>query len=93
VDEVLAWLADHGPAGVEYPIQVYLVCQQVLDALAARQPAVQQAADAALQAGHALLVEHCNNIRDEELRRQFISNLPFNQALHEAWLARSSPHQ
>jgi tetratricopeptide (TPR) repeat protein len=33
VDEILAWLTAHGPAAVEFPIQVYLICYKILRAL------------------------------------------------------------
>jgi adenylate cyclase len=84
VDEIEAWLAEQGVSGIEYPVQVYLACYHVLDALAAGSPALRGRAEAVLQAGYDLLITRRDAIGDDRARRQFMENIPFNRVLYEA---------
>jgi len=87
VEEILTWLADHSPDGIEFPVLVYLSCYQVLAATSAGPEDIQRAR-AVLEAGHALLQQRAGQIQDEVIRRQFLEQVPFNRALLEAWEAQ-----
>jgi tetratricopeptide (TPR) repeat protein len=64
----------------EFPIWVYLTLFQLL-AMAGDQRRAQQV----LQGGYQLLQERANRIQDESLRQQYLSRVPFNRGLLEAW--------
>lgn len=89
VKEILANLAEHGEDGIEFPIQVYLRCYLVLNAITQRSEHTVEQAATVLAAGHALLMARANRLRSEQLQQQFLNNLPFNRELHTLWLARS----
>jgi len=83
-EEILAWLAENSPDGIEFPVLVYLSCYRVLEAASTRLKDEQRARDV-LEAGYALLQQRAGQIQDEAIRRQFLENVPFNRALLEAW--------
>jgi tetratricopeptide (TPR) repeat protein len=85
VAEIQAWLAANGATGVEFPVQVYLVCYRVLRAAAAFDAAYAQQAAAALASGHALLQERAARIPDDQLRAQFLTNIPYHRELLRGW--------
>lgn len=73
VEEILAYLEAHTLEGADEPLRIYLTCYHVLTACQnARAPAV-------LQAAHTLLQTQAAQIEDEELRRRFLTNVPFNE--------------
>lgn len=74
VDEVLAWLAAHGPAAVEFPIQVYLNCYKILRALGDHVPAGLERRQGdcghdGIDAGRWLEISH-HQILDKTFRRE-----------------------
>jgi predicted ATPase len=78
--EMLAGLEANGPAGVEYPVQVYLACYRALAATGAAE------AGRVLEAGHALVLERAGRLEDEPaLRERFMRAVPFNAALEAEW--------
>ncbi|MDX1521545.1 MAG: hypothetical protein R3264_07950, partial [Anaerolineae bacterium] len=85
-EEIVAWLDEKGPGGIEYPLQVYLTCYQVLTA--AGEP-WQRAADL-LQKAHTMLMEQAGDITDRELRRSFLENVAANREIRRLWSAARS---
>ncbi len=81
VEEILAWLTANSPDGIEFPVMVYLICYQVLQAAAGNDMEALARARAVLQEGYKLLQERANRIQDEALRRQFLEKVPFNRDL------------
>jgi len=87
VSRVLHWLESSGQHGVEYPVQLYLIAYQVLQERAQRMPEYEKEALRVLDKGHTLLQDRAAGIQDVDIRRQFLENVPFNRALHDAWRA------
>jgi len=85
VEAALAWMEEHGPASVEYPLHVYLSAVEIF--AAAGQP---ERAREALSTAHALLTEQASRISDEDARRTFLENVPVHRAIRER-MARSTP--
>ncbi len=83
IEEILAWLTENSPNGIEFPVLVYLSCYQVLAATSVGADDDQRARDV-LEAGYQLLQKRAGQIQDEAIRRQFLENVPFNRALLEA---------
>jgi len=73
--QALNELAEYGPEQVEYPVQVYLLCVQVL------RSAGDPDADLALKSGLGLLKQQTEAIQDEDFRRAFLERVPFNRQL------------
>ncbi|MBN1922944.1 MAG: tetratricopeptide repeat protein [Anaerolineae bacterium] len=86
VQEILSWLAENSPDGIEFPVWVYLTCYQVLSA-SGTAPETQTRAREILGVGYQLLQKRAGQIQDEAIRRQFLEQVPFNRALLEAWKA------
>ncbi len=93
-DEILDWLAENDSDAVELPIQVYLICSQVLQAaataVAGGQDLAQRAAQT-LNTGYDLLQARAVKIGDASLRRQFVQNVPYNRELARLWLLHHAP--
>ena len=87
VEGILAWIEANGADRIEYPVLVYLICYQVLEACARQRPAERTRARAVLQQGVALLQRRAAAITDPGLRQQFLENVPFNRELMAAWAA------
>ncbi|MCB8944843.1 MAG: tetratricopeptide repeat protein [Ardenticatenaceae bacterium] len=85
VTAVLAWIEAHGVEGVEYPMQVYLTCYQVLHELAKEEPAMLARAQAVLATAHKHLESQAEAIKDAEQRMQFLLHIPYNRAIMAAW--------
>ena len=58
------------------PLWVYLTCYQALSSNGEADLAKQS-----LQAGDVILQQRAAQIQDEQLRRQFLENVPFNREL------------
>ena len=82
VEEILAWIESNDVEGIEYPLQVYLTCYQVLQATL---DGALARADTILLTAHTMLQEQAAKIKDEALRRQFLQNVPFNREIMAAW--------
>ncbi|MGB0386976.1 MAG: tetratricopeptide repeat protein [Ardenticatenaceae bacterium] len=92
VEEILAWIEINGVEGIEYPLQVYLTCYQVLQASADDETEVGQLAARAetiLVTAHTLLQEQAAKIKDEALRRKFLENVSFNRQIQTIWEAKN----
>ncbi|HEY75230.1 MAG TPA: tetratricopeptide repeat protein [Thermoflexia bacterium] len=81
-EEALAWMEEHGPASIEYPLHVYLSAAEIFTA-AGRQGKAREVVSAA----HALLMEQAGRISDEDARRTFLEDVPVHRAIRE-WAAR-----
>jgi len=87
VEQIVAWIDANGPEGLELPVQVYLICHDVLRQAAEQDAAAAEAAQLILEAGHDLLRQRASRINDPTLRRQFLEQVPFNARLQSAWAA------
>jgi tetratricopeptide (TPR) repeat protein len=85
VEEILAWIESNGVEGIEYPLQVYLTCYQVLQATSEDHSEALARADTILLTAHTMLQEQAAKIKDEALPCQFLENVPFNREIIEAW--------
>lgn len=84
VSAILDWVAAHGSAGLELPVQVYLICYETLETAVANEPTLRPQRDAVLRAGLDLLESRAERIHDARLREIFYANVPFNRALRLA---------
>jgi predicted ATPase len=78
VEEILIWIEDHGIAGIEYPLRVYLTCTDVLVSVGQTARAVN-----IIRTAHALLLEQASRISDEVTRRAFLENGPLHHEVRE----------
>jgi tetratricopeptide (TPR) repeat protein len=86
VVQILSGMKAKGAAGIEFPVQLYLICYQVLEALSRHQPQFLPAAHAALEDGHRYLMDRAERIKDARIRHQFLQSIPFNRELRGLWL-------
>jgi class 3 adenylate cyclase/predicted ATPase len=87
VEEILAWIGANGTEGIEYPLQVYLTCYQVLMAKTTHEPSAAERAKALLTQAHAALLERASGISNEVLRGKFLQNVKTNREIMSAWKA------
>jgi tetratricopeptide (TPR) repeat protein len=85
VHDILAWIESYGSDGIEYPLQVYLTCHQVLSSTADGDQAALQSAHDILSKAHAALQEQAAGISDEALRHKFLENVRTNREIVNAW--------
>jgi len=85
VHKILGWIERHGITGIEFPGQVYLVCWQVLQTLAAGQRIAEMQADAVLAAGYQCLKERAERVEDAQFRRTLMQNIPFHREIVRLW--------
>jgi class 3 adenylate cyclase/tetratricopeptide (TPR) repeat protein len=78
VDEILTFLEENKLRSVA-DMRVYLICYQVLKA------ASDPRAEAVLDVAHSLLQERAAKIPDEQLRRSFLENVPYNWEILAAY--------
>jgi hypothetical protein len=90
VQDILSWIDVNGLEGIEYPLQVYLICYRVLQATAQGDPAAIERAQKVLTVAHTALMERANSIGDEALRLKFLENVKTNREIIAAWQARVS---
>jgi tetratricopeptide (TPR) repeat protein len=89
-DEILSWIDENGTDGIEFPVQVYLICYRILRKISKENKSLMKIADSALKAGQTLLQDRANRIQDETLRRHFLENVPYNRDLLAAWKSTHS---
>lgn len=89
--QIITWIGQNGPDGLELPIQTYLICYDVLHRATGGDPAAEATAQIILADAHALLLRRAGRIKDDGLRRRFLEHGPFNRRLLEAWEAANSP--
>ncbi|MCE7982281.1 MAG: hypothetical protein DYG89_13885 [Caldilinea sp. CFX5] len=82
VTQILRWIDNHGIEGIEFPIQLYLTCFEILQATG---DATQ--ASPVLAAGYQLLQERAAKLQDQQLRQRFLQVVPFNRQLTNLYLA------
>jgi tetratricopeptide (TPR) repeat protein len=85
VAKILTYIKGKGTDGIEQPVLVYLICYQILSAAAKDNLALTTQAQSILNEGYMLLEKRRSLLNDEEMQRRFISQVPFNRELHEAW--------
>jgi len=86
ISQILSWIEAKGTEGIELPVLVYLICYQVIQALAKTDSHLLIDARVILEAGHALLEQHALRIQESDLRQQFIEKVPYNRMLQAAWI-------
>ncbi len=87
-EEVVDVIDQHGITGVEYPILAFHACYEAFSSRALADPEFSERATKMLERGHNILLEHAALINGESARARFLHDVPYNRALHEAWLAR-----
>ncbi len=87
-EEILAWIETNGTDGIEYPLQVYLTCYQILNKAANGDATAIKRADTILSAAYTSLMEQAAGISDETLRRSFLENVNANKNIVAAWEAK-----
>jgi tetratricopeptide (TPR) repeat protein len=85
VAEITAWVRANGMVGVEYPLEVYLTCYQILTALPTATPADHQQARTLLTTAYEALMKQADGISDKALRLSFLEKVKTNQAIVDAW--------
>jgi len=88
--EALDWMATNDPARLEYPVQVYWICSQILLANTAHRPDLGRRGQKALASGHSILTDQAGRLLDENYRKMFLERVPFNRDLLAAWQAEAS---
>jgi class 3 adenylate cyclase/tetratricopeptide (TPR) repeat protein len=78
VEETLAWIDEHGVAGIDYPLRVYLTAGDVLYAVGQPEHAAE-----VLLAAQSLIEERAVRISDEATRQSFLEQGPLHQQLWE----------
>lgn len=81
VNDSLAYLESHTPAGADDPIRVYLICHEVLSRVG------DDRAEQVLADGRTFLQNRAARIHDPALRRTFLENVPS----HKTLLSRHDP--
>jgi len=79
-DRCMAYVDAHGVEGIEFPMQVYLTCYDVLQAAGDR-----DAARRMLEAAHALLLRRANAISDPTLREGMLQRVAANRRVLAEW--------
>lgn len=85
VESILAWIKENGTDGLEFPVQLYLLCYRVLQAAAGQSPAYQRAAQTVLANGYALLQKRAAHIQDDDLRQHYLERVSFNREIQTAF--------
>jgi hypothetical protein len=70
--------------GTEEPLRVYYACYLILDKM--QDPRSQVVMHSAIQ----LLETQLSKLRDENLRKMFVENVPWRLAIRQAWIEHSS---
>ncbi|MEM7119326.1 MAG: tetratricopeptide repeat protein [Chloroflexota bacterium] len=81
VQEIVAWLDEHGWAGVELPLQVYWQCYTILKLNG------ETAANDLLRTAYELLQARAQRIKNESLRTRYLNDVPHHRQLMRAWQA------
>lgn len=82
IEKILAWINTNGIEGIEYPLEIYLTCYQVLQVTGYRAQAI-----TILKTAYNLLQERANAILDEQVRHKFLTNISFHREICAAWQA------
>lgn len=84
-EKILAYLDDEGTLeGAEAPLRVYYACYLVLKK--AGDPRSQTVLHTAVQ----LLEAQVSKLRSDDSRRKYVENVPWRQALQQAWREASN---
>ena len=85
VSDIQSYLDQSGTNGIELPVQVYLICYQILSEAGKSNAQAAAKALEILKAGYALVEKRAQQINDSETRHRFFENVPYNLALLKAW--------
>ncbi len=80
VEEALAWIETNGIDGLDYPLDVLLVCAQTLT-----RTNQETRAEQIIDKAHALLIEQSQKISEDALRHAYLSNIPTHRAIHDLY--------
>jgi hypothetical protein len=83
--QILRWLKNHGVAGVDNPLQVYLRLYQVLQAL----PQTTEQARLMLTTAYAALQGSAAQIEDEAGRTRYLQQVKVNQDILAYWAGKT----
>lgn len=86
VNQILDWIDENSTNGIELPVLIYLICFEVLEKASKDQRIKADKVQSVLKSGYVLMQDHANQIKDPQLRKHFIENVPYNRLLQEAWL-------
>ena len=90
VNEILKKFETSGADGSEFPVQIYLICYQLVNTLSISQPHYSTQAAQVLEAGYTFLQKRADAIKEPLLRQSFLYNMPFHHALVTLWQAQMS---
>ena len=83
--DILMYISSNGTDGIELPIQVYLICYEVMAEAGKNDEQAAILAQEILKAGFSLLQKRANHIQDRDMRRWFLEHVPYNRAIQETW--------
>lgn len=79
-DNCATWLTVQGPVGLEDPLQVYVTCHRVFTATGHVEKA-----RSILSYAYTTIQNRAAKIQDETLRTSFLTNIPHNRFILQAW--------
>jgi tetratricopeptide (TPR) repeat protein len=86
IEQVLAWIELHGTAGAIDPFWIYLAVYQVMTV----QPALVLRAQIVLRVAYNTLQAKVSGLRNNAVRRNFLTNIKVNRELVSLWEALSN---
>ncbi len=75
----------NGTDGLEFPVQVYLLCYQIIHESLTTHPEHREVAHRTLRAAHHLIQQRAMQITDPELRQLFLTGVASNIKVLELW--------
>lgn len=78
--EIWQYLSEHGTAGMEFPVWVYLTCADIFDALGDFENS-----RTTVKLGYRELMTRAEKISNIEWRRSYMENVPEHRAMIELW--------
>jgi len=85
-------LAQSGTDGLEFPVQIYLICYQILQDLASQDAQYQITAQRALANAYTLVQTRLSQITDEAVQRLFLTAVPVNATVIALWNQQIGQH-
>ena len=83
--DILRWLSENGPDGIEFPLQAQLTCYKVLARTAHHDPTLINQAKDILEQAYNTLMTQANNIQALDIREGFLQNDKTNRDLVTTW--------
>jgi len=82
---ILEQLEEDGTDGLEAPVQIYLICYQILQDVAEIQPSYARSAQSTLDTAYQLVQERAALITDTTLQQLFLEAVPANATVVALW--------